>query len=187
MTTQRENEQAGQGDIRQDWGTQVAAAMGTLLRRGTRAQLYGALTDAIAPEVNEATYPVLSGLARTGPRSAAALASDIGVDRSVSSRHATRLEQAGLLRREPDPEDGRATLLMLTAEGEQAVAVMRERLATAIGEYLGTWEPAEAAAFVSGLRRFVEQGPWGTPNPAPAPAPEPATDSAARDAERSPR
>jgi DNA-binding MarR family transcriptional regulator len=146
-----------------EWGAQVAAALGTLLHRGTRAQLYGALTEGIAPEVNEATYPVLSGLARTGPRSAAALAAEIGVDRSVSSRHATRLEHAGLLRREPDPADGRATLLVLTPAGERAVAAMRARLAAAIGEHLGTWEPAEAAAFVSGLRRFVEQGPWTAP------------------------
>jgi DNA-binding MarR family transcriptional regulator len=167
VTTRQESGQTRHAHPGQEWGTEAAAAIGTLLRRDTRARLYGALTDAIAPEVNEAGYRVLCGLADTGPRSAAALASEIGVDRSVSSRHATRLEQAGLLRREPDPADGRATLLILTPDGERAVAVMRERFAAAIGDFLTTWEPGEAAAFVSGLRRFVEQGPWAEPGPAP--------------------
>jgi DNA-binding MarR family transcriptional regulator len=144
-----------------EWGTQVSAAVGALLRRSMRSHLYGVLTDGMGEGVNESTYPVLSGLARTGPRSAAALASEIGIDRSVTSRHATRLENAGLLERQPDPDDGRATLLVLTSAGQRAVATMRERLATAIGDYLGTWDQADAATFVKLLDRFVEDGPWG--------------------------
>ncbi|MGH4033089.1 MarR family winged helix-turn-helix transcriptional regulator [Actinomycetota bacterium Odt1-20B] len=143
-----------------EWGAQVSGAVAALMRRSTRAHLYGVLTEGVGPGINEATYPVLSGLARTGPRSAAALASEVGIDRSVTSRHATRLEKAGLLRREPDPSDRRATLLVLTADGERAVEVMRDRLAAAIDDYLGTWDPAEAAAFVTYLRRFTEEGPW---------------------------
>ncbi len=145
---------------RNEWGAQVSASVGALLRRSTRAHLYGVLTEGMGEGVNESTYPVLSGLARTGPRSAAALASEIGIDRSVTSRHATRLENAGLLARQPDPADGRATLLVLTPAGQQAVDVMRDRLAEAIGDYLGTWDPAEAATFVGLLHRFVEDGPW---------------------------
>ncbi|MEU9337300.1 MarR family transcriptional regulator [Streptomyces sp. NPDC048290] len=146
---------------RDEWGGQVADAIAVLMQRSTRAHLYGILTEGVAPGVNEATYPVLSGLDRKGPRSAATLATEIGIDRSVTSRHATRLEEAGLLRRAPDPSDRRATLLVLTPRGERAVEVMRERLAHAVGDYLTTWDAAEADAFVTSLTRFVEEGPWG--------------------------
>ncbi|MFE4540028.1 MarR family winged helix-turn-helix transcriptional regulator [Streptomyces scopuliridis] len=145
---------------RDEWGAQVAGAIAVLMQRGTRAQLYGILVEGVGPAINETTYPVLSGLARTGPRSAAVLATEIGIDRSVTSRHASRLEAAGLLRREPDPSDRRATLLVLTPDGERVVEVMRRRLARAVGDYLATWDPAEAGAFVASLSRFVEEGPW---------------------------
>ncbi len=96
-------------------GAQLAEAFGTVLRRSVRARLYAGLTRDLDDAVDEATYPVISGLARFGPSSAAQLADEIGIDRSVVSRHASRLQRAALLDRIPDPTDGRATLLVLTA------------------------------------------------------------------------
>src|SRR5438093_1162313 len=101
-----------------DVGHEIADALGALLKRGTRAQLYERLTAGLGEAVDKTTYPVLSGLARTGPCSAADLAGEIGLDRSGVTRRATRLEEAGLLRREPDPDDRRATLLALTETGQ---------------------------------------------------------------------
>jgi hypothetical protein len=67
-------------------GSDVADAFGLLLRRSTRARLYGKLTADVHESLDESTYPVLSGLARFGPLSAAQLAEEIGIDRSVASR-----------------------------------------------------------------------------------------------------
>lgn len=89
--------------------------------------------------VDELTYPVLSGLARTGPCSAAALAPDVGLDRSGVTRRASRLEAAGLVRRAPDPADRRATLLALTDEGERTVEELRRRLSDRISDGLASW------------------------------------------------
>jgi DNA-binding MarR family transcriptional regulator len=141
-----------------DFGAEVAEALGILLLRSTRAGLYRHLTEGLG--LDEAAYPVLSGLARTGPRSAAALASEVGLDRSGVSRHATRLEAAGLVRRRPDPSDGRAALLTLTEQGEHVVATMRTRLAGRMALALTDWPPGEAAAFARGLRRLAETGPF---------------------------
>ncbi|MFD0277895.1 MarR family winged helix-turn-helix transcriptional regulator [Kitasatospora sp. NPDC127111] len=145
-----------------DLGDAVAEALGTLLRRSTRAALHRRLTEGLGEAVDDVTYPVLSGLARTGPRSAADLAAEIGLDRSGVSRRATRLEEAGLLRRTADPDDRRATLLALTEDGERTVAVMRHRLAASIEDTLATWPPGEARAFARALRRFTEEGPFAT-------------------------
>ncbi|MGW1992386.1 MarR family winged helix-turn-helix transcriptional regulator [Embleya sp. NPDC001921] len=141
-------------------GHEVADALGLLLRRGTRANLYARLTEGLGPAVDEVTYPVLSGLARTGPRSAADLAGEIGLDRSGVSRRASRLEAAGLVRREPDPEDRRAVLLALTDAGTARVEELRERLAIRIEASLADWPADEARMFARGLRRFIEDGPF---------------------------
>ncbi|BFV61113.1 hypothetical protein KCMC57_up62170 [Kitasatospora sp. CMC57] len=139
---------------------EIADALGVLLRRTTRTQLHRRLTEGMGDELDELTYPVLSALARTGPRSAADLAPEVGLDRSGVTRRATRLESAGLVRREPDPKDRRAHLLVLTEEGQQAVVQLRERLADHIAAGLAAWPPGEAEAFARQLRRFTTDGPF---------------------------
>jgi DNA-binding MarR family transcriptional regulator len=141
-------------------GNDIAEALGLLLQRSTRVRLYGKLTASIHSGLDESTYPVLSGLARSGPLSAAQLAGAIGIDRSVTSRHASRLVDAGLLRREPDASDHRAVLLILTDSGHEAVEEMRRRLADVFDAYLATWPPDEARSFAANLRRFAEEGPF---------------------------
>jgi DNA-binding MarR family transcriptional regulator len=140
-------------------GEQVADALGRILRRSSRSRLYGELTADLGPAVDEATYPVLSGLGRFGPISAAGLGAELGLDRSVVSRHATRLEDGGLLRRERDPHDARASLLVLTERGEPVVAELRRRLATRLDSYLASWPPGQAVAFAEALARFTLEGP----------------------------
>ncbi|MEU7141527.1 MarR family transcriptional regulator [Nocardia sp. NPDC046473] len=142
-------------------GARVADAIAELLRRRTREGIYAELTEGLDPAVDTATYPVLSALGRFGPRSAAALAAEIGLDRSVTSRHATRLERAGLVRRSPDPADARATLLSLTEPGQRAVDVMRDRLARRFDQHLAAWPESEAQAFAAALTRFVREEPFG--------------------------
>ncbi|WP_329461820.1 MarR family winged helix-turn-helix transcriptional regulator [Streptomyces sp. NBC_01431] len=141
-------------------GHEIAEALGILLRRTTRAQLHRRLTEGMGEGVDEATYPVLSALARTGPRSAADLAPDVGIDRSGVTRRASRLEAAGLISREPDPHDRRAQLLVLTERGRLAVAELRARLAAHITTSLSTWPPGEAEAFAHQLHRFIAEGPF---------------------------
>ncbi|MFI9722879.1 MarR family winged helix-turn-helix transcriptional regulator [Streptomyces sp. NPDC052396] len=143
-----------------DAGHEIAEVLGLLVRRTTRARLYGQLTEGLDEALDELTYPVLSGLARTGPCSAADLAREVGLDRSNVTRRADHLERAGLLRREPNPADRRATLLALTDEGQRVVGVTRDRLAAQIQHSLASWAPAEVQSFARQLRRFVEDGPF---------------------------
>ncbi|MGF1432214.1 MarR family winged helix-turn-helix transcriptional regulator [Kitasatospora sp. LaBMicrA B282] len=151
-----------------DAGREIADALGLLLKRTTRARLYQELTENLGDDLDELTYPVLSGLARTGPRSAAELAQEVGLDRSNVTRRASRLEQAGLLSREPDPADRRATLLVLTPLGEETIRLTRDRLAERITAALADWPPGEARTFAHQLHRFVTEGPFTTDHTPPA-------------------
>ena len=137
-------------------GARVEAALGTLLLRSTRARLYDRLIEGV-DGVDVTTYPVLSGLARTGPTSASRLAEAIGLDRSATTRYATRLEAAGLLRRAVDHNDARATQLELTTAGRAAIARMRKTLGAAFDETLASWSAAKAERFATGLEEFTEQ------------------------------
>ncbi|MFJ7250349.1 MarR family winged helix-turn-helix transcriptional regulator [Kitasatospora sp. NPDC098652] len=141
-------------------GHEIAEALGLLLRRSTRAGLHAQLTDGLGEAVDELTYPVLSGLARTGPCSAADLGREIGLDRTTVTRRADRLEEAGLLRREADPGDRRATLLVLTDRGQDAVRATRQRLAARIEDSLASWPAQDARTFARLLRTFVDEGPF---------------------------
>ncbi|MFE3329629.1 MarR family winged helix-turn-helix transcriptional regulator [Streptomyces sp. NPDC059176] len=143
-----------------DVGNEIADALAVLLKRSTRLKLYRALTTGLGEAVDELTYPVLSGLARSGPCSAAGLALDVGLDRSGVTRRASRLEEAGLVRREPDPLDRRATLLALTDDGRRTVGILRKRLSAHIETSLASWPADEAATFARHLQRFVAEGPF---------------------------
>ncbi|MFD0784440.1 MarR family winged helix-turn-helix transcriptional regulator [Micromonospora azadirachtae] len=79
----------------------------------------GTARDLAAIGLSEADYEVLSTLSEQ-PDHTSTLgkqADKMGWSRSRLSRHATRMEARGLLRREPDPADGRGCLLVLTAHG----------------------------------------------------------------------
>ncbi|ARH89216.1 MarR family winged helix-turn-helix transcriptional regulator [Streptomyces sp. MOE7] len=133
----------------------VASAIGALTLRATRAGLYGRLTSGVEG-VDATTYPVLSGLARVGPVTATKLAEAIGMDRTVTTRYATRLQEAGLIARLPDPADARATRLALTEEGERAVTALRGAMEFFVAEEMATWPPDEAAAFAMRLERLTQ-------------------------------
>ncbi|MCS0600471.1 MarR family transcriptional regulator [Streptomyces sp. LP11] len=147
-------------ETEKDAGQEIADALGVLLRRTTRTRLHQTLTEDMGEAVDELTYPVLSAIARNGPCSAADLAPEVGLDRSGVTRRASRLEGAGLVRREPDPADRRAQLLVLTEPGRQAVAELRTRLAAHIMASLSAWPPGEAETFARQLRRFTLEGPF---------------------------
>jgi DNA-binding MarR family transcriptional regulator len=137
-------------------GERIATQLGRLLLRTTRQSLYQKIVEDV-DGIDATTYPVLSGLARLGPATATQLAAAIGLDRTVTTRYASKLEAAGLLHRVPDPADARAAQLELSAAGRVAAAATRRNLSSAVDDILATWPTAEAAAFSRSLERFTDR------------------------------
>lgn len=83
----------------------------------------GTARDLAERGLSEPDYEVLSTLSER-PDHASTLgeqADKMGWSRSRLSRHASRMESRGLLRRSPDPEDGRGCVLTLTDGGLAAL------------------------------------------------------------------
>jgi DNA-binding MarR family transcriptional regulator len=93
-------------------------------RRMVAAVQAGTARDLATVGLSEPDYEVLSTLSeRPGHTSSLhEQAAKMNWSRSRLSRHATRMEDRGLLRREPDPADGRGCLLVLTEHGFDTLA-----------------------------------------------------------------
>lgn len=139
----------------------IADALGVLVGRAFRVNLYDELTADVEPALTPATYPVISAIARFGPSTASSLADELGLDRSVVSRRAMTLVQAGLLRTTSHPDDKRQVLFELTDTGAESVQAMRLRLDAAVAQHISRWTSAERASFASLITRFVEAGTLG--------------------------
>lgn len=84
----------------------------------------GTARDLAEVGLSEPDYEVLSTLSER-PDHTSTLgeqADKMGWSRSRLSRHASRMEARGLLRRAPDPTDGRGCLLVLTGQGLATLA-----------------------------------------------------------------
>jgi DNA-binding MarR family transcriptional regulator len=98
---------------------------------------------------------VLYILDESGPLRANLLAEAVHADPSTLSRQVSALAEQGLISREPDPADGRATLLAVTPAGR---TVLRQRMALR-DRHLSTltagWSDAEREEFASLFERFA--------------------------------
>jgi DNA-binding MarR family transcriptional regulator len=104
--------------------------------------------------------PVDEHLVRTilanGPVRITDLAVWQGVDKSTITPQVRRLEQKGLVKRSPDPGDGRAALLTVTAKGRRTCERMDATAVAFISEALREWPEEDREAFAALFSRFAE-------------------------------
>src|SRR6478609_8851624 len=111
--------------------TSTTAALGEQVLRLHRAfnsmrqQLVGK-SPTSGDGVEWAAYGLLFQLVGTGPQRSSTLAETACVDPSTVSRQVAQLVKAGLVERQSDPEDGRASLLVSTDRGRAAYAAKQE-------------------------------------------------------------
>ncbi|MFD2470402.1 MarR family winged helix-turn-helix transcriptional regulator [Amycolatopsis silviterrae] len=99
--------------------------------------------------------PLLAMLAEEGPFRAGEIAATLGVHPSTVSRQVAGLVRAGLVERRADPEDGRASPLVVTAAGRRILDAEHQRRAAQFGTALAGWSPEARARFADLLGCFV--------------------------------
>jgi DNA-binding MarR family transcriptional regulator len=102
-------------------------------------------------------YQVLTAAARPAPMSQAAIAQDTGLDRTVMTYLVDDLEAAGLLRRQQDPNDRRARLLVVTSDGAARLRAWEHRLAQVEQHLLQGMTTADQLSLRCLLQRLAQQ------------------------------
>jgi DNA-binding MarR family transcriptional regulator len=104
------------------------------------------------------TLSALGRLETDGPLRVTQLATREGLTQPGMTTLLNRLEDAGLAMREPDPEDGRALRISVTAAGREAIAThraVRQRLILARLDQLGADDLATLVDALPALEHFV--------------------------------
>ncbi|MEY7976999.1 MarR family winged helix-turn-helix transcriptional regulator [Streptomyces pilosus] len=112
--------------------------------------------DLAAHGLSEPDYEVLSTLSERADATSTLReqAAKMGWSRSRLSRHATRMEARALIRRAPDPSDGRGCFLVLTDTGRETLQeAAPTHLASVRRHFVDRLDPEELAA----LGRIAER------------------------------
>jgi DNA-binding MarR family transcriptional regulator len=98
-----------------------------------------------------ATLMLLHRLACVGASRPSDLATELDLDLSTVSRHVRALTEAGLVERDPDPDDGRSFRMTLTTAGAEEMTDAFRRREDAVAAATRRWDPQD----VDDLKRLL--------------------------------
>jgi DNA-binding MarR family transcriptional regulator len=105
--------------------------------------------------VYEGQQFVLRALWREDGLAPGQIARQLGLATPTVTRAATRMEAAGLLRREPHPTDGRLVRLWLTPRGRDLEQIIGPEMSALTERTLTGFSDAERAVLVDALQRIA--------------------------------
>ncbi|MGW0772643.1 MarR family winged helix-turn-helix transcriptional regulator [Streptomyces sp. NPDC002835] len=126
--------------------------LAVFLRRARASS--GEMAREVHPELEPAAYGLFVRLEETGQQRATELAGYFGVGKATMSRQLRALEDLGLVTREPDPADGRASLVRLTDEGVARFRHVRDARRDRYRSRLADWDRGEVAELARLLHQF---------------------------------
>jgi len=126
--------------------------VGVMIRRIRR--VIAERARAVHPELQSSSYLMLSWLDQHGPQRASAMAEAFCIDKGAISRQVQHLVDLGLVDRAPDPADGRATLVSVSAAAATRMAGVAGERRRWLDDRLRDWSDADLAAIVDLLGRY---------------------------------
>jgi DNA-binding MarR family transcriptional regulator len=126
--------------------------LGVLIRRVRR--VIGERARAVHPDLQPASYLMLTFLAAEGPQRSSVVSETFNVDKGAISRQVQHLSDLGLLVREPDPADGRATLISASPDAVRRMTSVDRDRRRWLDEQLAEWTEEDLRDFVTGLGRY---------------------------------
>jgi DNA-binding MarR family transcriptional regulator len=129
--------------VEQEAAAQIAELMSRTNRRIRRAAGQELRPIGVTPSQLRALRTLSQG-----PMRVSALAQRLDIVPRSATSVVDGLEEAGLVAREPDPDDRRATLVVVTDAGRQVLAELRARRQAGMAELLSRLTPDEQAELV---------------------------------------
>jgi DNA-binding MarR family transcriptional regulator len=133
---------------------EVADTFVELMRTFQRAKTR--YLSAAQRDVEWSAQVLLRLLAHNGPMRASDIAACLHSDPSTVSRQVAAMVRDGLLERKSDPEDGRASILALTAEAGDVLAEHERARLAHFEAMLSDWNASDLSRFATLLRRFTD-------------------------------
>lgn len=127
--------------------SRIGTGLGRLIRLIKRAH--------VGEELDRPSFMLLHTLVGIGPSRVTTLAAAVHSDPSTVSRQAADLVGLGLLERDPDPGDGRASLLTVTDSGTALLDRARQRRDERITAIIESWQPVEREQLADLIDRFI--------------------------------
>ena len=124
-----------------------------VLLRGLK-EINAEAIEGTGERIEVAGSAVLSRLELLGPTRLTDLAAALGLDPSSVSRQVAAVERSGWVAKEPDPDDRRASRLLLTPAGQDVVRRLRSARAEILARRTPGWTDAEVDALAAHLHRL---------------------------------
>ena len=106
--------------------------------------------------IDPSTHFVMFALRWGGPVRLSELASRCQIDASTVSRQVRTLEDAGLIERSPDPNDGRAFRIQLSDTGRTQLDESMQRRKELLARAMEGWKPSDIKTFEQLMTRFAD-------------------------------
>lgn len=135
---------------------EIHGAMQDIASAMNRPQRDEALIEAAGIPLDRALFPLLVGVGRFGPIGVVEAADRAGRDYTTVSRQVAKLEELGLIKRQPSATDGRVREAVITPKGKamtNLVDAAREKMGRAIFE---TWAPSDVETLARLMRKFAD-------------------------------
>ena len=134
----------------------LEAQMADLWRSG-RARMRE-LARRVHPDLDPATYPLLTVLVRHGAQRVSELGGLLELDKSTVSRQVDAAARLGLVQRVLDPTDARARLVDLTPLGQGRMTALHAEQLDRWRSSLATWPLADLRRLTGLLQRLADSG-----------------------------
>ncbi|HET6988912.1 MAG TPA: MarR family transcriptional regulator [Kribbella sp.] len=139
-------------DASDEAAEQLAALLDGIVRRQRRASREG-----LGDTVTHGQFRVLRTLdGAEKPLRLSELAAKLGIVPRSATSVVDDLESAGLVARQPDPNDRRATLVSLTPAGTQILTTLRQNRREAMATVLTRLTPTEQSTLIHLLQRLAD-------------------------------
>lgn len=134
----------------------VTAAIQTLFRLEGSRRLHQQLATAAGVAISQQAYRLLGRVVESGPTSPGQLAAMLDLDPAIVTRLLRQLEEAGLLERRRNRDDGRMTIVEATNAGRDTFDRIRQVIWRHMRRALSGWPAEDVAALGLLLHRLVE-------------------------------
>jgi DNA-binding MarR family transcriptional regulator len=131
---------------------QIAASVISMMRQFNTIKSRVAL----GPEGDTSPIFLLIKLAHLGPRRASDLAEQLCADPSTVSRQVAHLVKGGLVERQADPDDGRASILVPTELGRVKVREHAQRRGATMKPVIADWSAQDRDDFLRLMNKYIE-------------------------------